>query len=107
MSILRWAVPLVVLALVLTGFLHRSLLDGIDGEVLSLLVQERTEYASGNSDAAFRAVDRGMSEATSPACSANRYPRILSQAGAKRGRIHEVRPMVATAFGRSCFKAAA
>jgi hypothetical protein len=50
----------VVAALV---FLHLWLLDGLDGAVFAIALREDTLYAAGYSDAAFRRVTTGMSEA--------------------------------------------
>lgn len=41
--------------------LHRTLIDGLDGFLFSLVLREDTEYAPGYSDDAFSAVHAGMS----------------------------------------------
>ena len=43
-------------------WVHRSLLDGIDGWILERLYAEETEYATGYSDQAFRGITPGLTE---------------------------------------------
>ena len=47
---------------VAVGVLHAYLLDGVDGWVFSKLMGDDTAYAPRFSDAAFRKIQRGMSE---------------------------------------------
>ena len=46
----------------LTLWAHRSFLDGIDGWILEHIYADDTEYATGYSDQAFRAIARGQTE---------------------------------------------
>ena len=52
-----------IFLLVVGGFvIHISMLDGLDGFLLSRLFQEDTVYAEGYTDEGFRQVHIGMSE---------------------------------------------
>ena len=42
--------------------LHLWMLDGLDGLILSMILEEQTEYAPGYTDRGFRDVKVGMSE---------------------------------------------
>ena len=61
MSPVRWLSLSIVMAAILVGVTQYRLLDGIQGELFALAVEDDTEYAPGYSDAGFRHIDQGMS----------------------------------------------